>query len=231
MTLSVRSLAWFWMVAGLSFGLTSGVRANESGLFSYSISLRHATETGSPVVWRFTSPREDGATPKWETHGDNLVFSTELAPVIPGEPEYATAFVAIEANAGIVEYGILHEGESIPDAHLAHYHLAHSHSSNSGTYRVTVSNDAGQQNSSTVSATILPPVILPMILPDPTTTGQLLVQWNSYPGQIYQLEDSSDLEAWFAVGEPMTGTGSAMEHAFDPATVLRNFFRITVTEY
>lgn len=56
------------------------------------------------------------------------------------------------------------------------------------------------------------------------------LEWPTVSGVVYQIQESTDLETWVDVGDPITGDGTAMSKLFSIKGRSKNFYRIVIVE-
>jgi len=177
----------------------------------------------------------NGAT-EWADYRHFYIELPASAPTIIAGPTGAETTagemleLSVEVEGLFVAYQWLLDGEAIPGADSPTYQVAHSGSADAGDYTVHVETGIGQSESDTAVASILPPIIHPTLSPDETQSGTFLLRWNSFPGQTYQVRESSNLNRWDDVGDVIDGTGSSLEKSFNvPPETTSYFFRIHTT--
>ena len=56
------------------------------------------------------------------------------------------------------------------------------------------------------------------------------LEWSTVPGVLYQIQESTDLETWVDLGDPIPGDGATMSAFVSIIGESKNFFRIVVVE-
>jgi hypothetical protein len=98
-----------------------------------------------------------------------------------------------------------------------------------GSYAVIATIDDPNYANSDSGTFVIDPDDVQMSIITPASGNNATLSFNSHAGCIYQLEESINLSAgWQAIGDPVEGSGSAIEHQItlgDP----RHFYRISIT--
>ncbi len=181
------------------------------GLQDVSLTLTSGFYSGQLAV-------DDGnQATTWPDYQHFFMELPATAPVISNGPssQEVTAGepleLRVEATGLFVTYEWFHGGEKIPGADSPTYTVTYSGSAHAGDYYVRLITDTGQVESDAVTNSILPPDIRCQLLPDETQPESYVLTWNSYPGQTYQVRESSHLNGWNDLGDPIAGTGAMLE--------------------